>query len=428
MAQRVSLYRRGETWWYDFTIELATRGPGGTRRVRRYRGSTGVSDRVEAERKATLVRSVIDREQEEILRRKAAGISEKPRIEITLAQALARYMKEHAEPNCKCPAQMGGYNKALLRYFKPDTLLSDIDYNGVVKFRMWLTETRTTKRRGATKQLAARTLNAYCNHLRFVMNRARDLWGVNVQKIRWGTPKSAKGVLLLEPKAPMLVLQNAPVDFPTIYAAVQEDMLPLFRFSLRTSTRQENAYSLMKPAVEWPLRRIRFMQKSKTPGGMPHYVPITAAIEKLLAECWEHDPNPNGAVFTYICRKSQPKLGIREGRRYPMTARVLRNRWDELRKKVGVPDLTWHRIRATAATYYLEKTGNETLVMALTGHHDERSFKRYTASFGALAQVAAMIDAFDIEADLARLRHNTPLFAQPAQTVLPPQVPALPAA
>ena len=61
----------------------------------------------------------------------------------------------------------------------------------------------------------------------------------------------------------------------------------------------------------------------------------------------------------------------------------------------------------------------EAQVMALTGHKDIRSFRRYVASFGALDQVASMMIAYPILDDLARIRHTASPLQKSSSLALP---------
>jgi integrase len=388
------VYRIGDYWHQNFTIKLASGG------VRRYRGSLGTSDRAEAERKAQVNRRAAEREQE-LLALENSGVIPKreTRQDTSLAQALDRYMREVGD-GASSVESMRSYNKRLLAHFGPTRALSSIDSNAVLGFREYLGTLRYGDQN--PKPLSARTKNAHMNHLRFVLSRARTLWNCKVEAIKWG---GDMGVLLRQPK-PQQIIQTSGVDFPTLMAALPDDLLPIFGFSLVSAVRQRDALGLKKSQVHWSLGHILVMQKSKTPGGEPHHVPITPEIEKLLRACWDHHPE---YVFTYICRRSRHEnegTPLDRGQRYPWNKEQLRERWKEVRKKLGLPDLNWHRIRASAATYYLSKGLPEVQVMAITGHKDIRSFRLYVASLGLIGQLAPAMAANPILADLSNLRQS----------------------
>jgi hypothetical protein len=284
--------RRGSTYQYDFTIKLAEGG------LRRCRGSLNETDETEAERKAAVIKRGLEREQE-LTYLESTGVIEKrdTRQDVTLVQALERYMREVGNA-ASSSESMQSYNNRLLAHFGKARMLSSVDGNAVLGFREYLS-TLTKRVQGGTAPLSPRTKNAHLNHLRFVLSRARTLWNCKVQTIKWG---GDKGVLLRQPKKPQQVIQTSGIDFPTLIAAVPEDLLPIFCFSLVSAVRQRDAYGLRKEQVQWSMGRILIMQKSKTPGGEPHYVPITPEIDGLLRECWYHHPE---FVFTYVCRRSR---------------------------------------------------------------------------------------------------------------------------
>jgi integrase len=195
-------------------------------------------------------------------------------------------------------------------------------------------------------------------------------------------------------KPPKRVIQGN-LEFSKILIAIRtlcSDLMPLFRFSLHTAQRQENCFDLDKKDVLWERGVIRF--KSITPDGEEHLVPITPKIEAILREVWDDHP---AKVFTYICKQSRPSLGRRKGQRYPMTISTLRKRWDDVRAYLGIPDLNWHRLRATAATYMKRATRNKQMTMKWTNHKDEKAFDRYTEADTEIEMIAEMLVTFDIE-------------------------------
>jgi integrase len=420
--------RRGDAFQYDFPLKLAGGG------IRRARGRIEAPSEAEADRQARGIKDKLEREQSVIRRgidreRELAYLEEtgvierrEKRVDVTLGQALERYMREKREEaqaagqeDVASVESMRSYNRRLIDHFGDKRMLSSIDANAVLTFRTYL-GTLTKRVTGGTAPLSPRTKNAHMNHLRFVISRAKALWSCKVQAIKWG---GDKGVLLREPKKPKQVIQTAGVDFPTLMAVMPEDLVPIFCFSLATAVRQRDAVGLRKSQVLWGLRRIRIMQKSKTPGGDPHHIPITTAVERILRQCWDQHPE---FVFTYICRRSRHENeGERRdrGERYPMNKEVLRERWGEVRTKLGLADLNWHRIRASAATYYLGRGMPEAQVMAITGHKDIRSFRLYVESLGDVDRVALMMEANPILDELSRMRHSADPFQESSQLALP---------
>jgi integrase len=98
----------------------------------------------------------------------------------------------------------------------------------------------------------------------------------------------------------------------------------------------------------------------------------------------------------------------RKGVRYPMTRTALRRRWDEVCAYLGIPDLNWHRLRATTATHMKRAVRDGQMVMKLTGHKDEKAFNRYTEANTEAAMIAEMMMAFDIEELLLAAKPKKP--------------------
>jgi integrase len=150
--------------------------------------------------------------------------------------------------------------------------------------------------------------------------------------------------------------------------------------------RQGNAVHLRKDQVNFDAGVIRFRIKSRKRQGKESAekfdLPITDEIEAILRTEWNNHPvyvftYLSERNYTYMDKETGGRVVQRVGLRYPMTRRLLVNRWLEACQKAGIEGLTWHRIRATMITRTIDETGSVKTAMISVGHKNEKTTMRY---------------------------------------------------
>lgn len=332
--------RKGSPNWYEnFTVN-----------GHRFRGRIETDDREQAEIIAAKKRS-------DTLLGKLTG--KKP--ELTLTQALGRYLMEHGQyvasaDNIK---RMG---RVLIADLGKHKLLSEIAPVDLSAF---------AARRRAT--LSNRSVNAEIEHLRAVIRRAAALWSVETPTINW------QELLLTEAGEREHVLSAEEED--RLFSALRPDYHAMVRFALVTGVRLGNVIGLTWRQVDWDARVIVFRVKSHKPGGELHYVPITGAVAAILSL---ERGNNREWVFTYVCaaNKHDPHHGIaqKKGARYPFTRSGWRRPWAAALKTAEIEDFRFHDLRHTAGTRALHAHRNLKTVQRMLGHKNIATTLRYTRS------------------------------------------------
>ena len=175
--------------------------------------------------------------------------------ELTLSLALSRYYSEHGQ-YLRAASDMLRWGEELQVGLGKKTLLSDL--------RAPELATYAARRRLG---LANWSVKIELQHLRAVINRARDVSEVATPKIDW------KKVMLEEAGQREHVLSYDEEE--RLFAALRPDYHALVQFALLTGARLDNVITLTWKQVDKRAGRIKFLVKSKKPGGDLHYVPIT---------------------------------------------------------------------------------------------------------------------------------------------------------
>jgi integrase len=354
--QRSLVTRRpgSPNWYENFTVN-----------GRRFRGSLETDDREQAE-------IIAAKKRADALLGKLTG--KKP--ELTLSQALGRYLLEHGQhlPSADDIKRMG---RVLIAGLGAHTLLSELEPADLATY---------AARRRAT--LSNRSVNAEIEHLRAVVRRAGNLWGIAVPAINW------KDVLLEEAGEREHVLSAE--EEGRLFAALRPDYHAMFRFALVTGLRLGNVVTLTWAQIDWDARTILFRVKSKKPGGELHYVPITPAVAAILS--LERDRHRE-RVFTYVCDRNRhdPRRGFlqRKGARYPFTHDGWRKAWKAALEAAGIADFRFHDLRHTAGTRALHAHRNLKTVQRMLAHKNIATTLRYTRS--DIEDVRAAMEAVEAQ-------------------------------
>lgn len=332
--------RPGSPNWYEnFTVN-----------GHRFRGSLETDDQEHAEIIAAKTRA-------DALLGKLTG--KKP--ELTLTQALGRYLMEHGQ-HLASAGDIGRMGAVLIAALGKHKLLHEITPADLATY---------AARRRAT--LSNRSVNAELEHLRAVLRRAAGLWQVETPTIVW------KGLLLEEAGEREHVLSDE--EEGRLFAALRPDYRAMVRFALITGLRLGNIIDLGWRQVDWDALTIVFRVKSRKPGGDLHYVPITPAVAAILSlERGRHVER----VFTYVSDRNRhdPRTGQmqRKGVRYPFTHDGWRKAWKAALEAAGIADFRFHDLRHTAGTRALLAHRNLKTVQRMLGHKNIATTLRYTRS------------------------------------------------
>lgn len=366
MRRKRSLVTRrpgSPNWYENFTVN-----------GHRFRGSLETDDREQAEILAAKKRS-------DALLGKLTG--KKP--ELTLTQALGRYLIEHGQHLATADdiARMG---KQLLADLGKHRVLSEITPADLATY--------AARRRA---MVSNRSVNAEIEHLRAVIRRATALWGVETPALNW------QSVLLEEAGEREHVLSEEEED--RLFAALRPDFHAMVRFALVTGVRLGNVVSLTWAQVDWDARTIVFRVKSKRPGGDLHYIPITPAVAAILSTERGRDRE---RVFTYISDRNRHDrhAGIMQekGKRYPFTYAGWRKAWRAALTQAGIRDFRFHDLRHTAATRALHAHRNLKTVQRMLGHKNIATTLRYTRS--DVEDVRAAMEAVETQSRRSRVRRR----------------------
>jgi integrase len=347
--------RPGSPNWYEnFTVN-----------GHRFRGSLETDDRDQAEIIAAKKRS-------DALLGKLTG--KKP--ELTLSQALGRYLIEHGQHLASADdiARMG---RMLIAELGKHKLLSDITPADL--------STYAARRRA---RLSNRSVNIEVEHLRAVIRRADSLWGVETPTINW------QELLLEEAGEREHVLSEEEEE--RLFAALRPDYHAMFRFAVVTGMRLANVVNLRWRQIDWDAGTISLRVKSKRPGGELRYLPLTPAVAAILSLERGRDPD---RVFTYVCDRNRydPRRGLtqRKGLRYPFTHDGWRKVWKAALEAAGITDFRFHDLRHTAGTRALRAHRDLKTVQRMLMHENIATTIRYTRS--DIEDVRAAMEAVETQ-------------------------------
>lgn len=354
----MSVYIRKDTTdgTYSYDFEL-----GG----RRFSGSTGKTVKREAKDVEKARRAEI---KAQIAAEKALNSSE-----LTLSAAFARYWNEVGQHHTNQRNTM--WALAWLEcQLGSSTLLSEIDDGKVAAM--------VAKRRGEfvpirrkkplpkgtpeppRKRVGSATVNRTATQpLRQVMLRARDLWGVRTNRIRW------RDHLLPEPQE--RVREARPDEEDALMAKLERGYDVAVRFAFLAGCRRMEIIGLVWTRVDFFNRQFRVIGKF----GRERLIPMSIALYELLWAEQGHNPEK---VFTFVAkrtRKYKDRMQVR-GERYPLSDSALKSAMRRAVDRAGVVDFHFHDTRHTTATRVLRKS-NLRVVQNLLGHANITTTTKY---------------------------------------------------
>lgn len=331
-------------WQIDFTID-----------GRRVRESSGTTVRRDAQ--------ALARARYQQAWQAANGIQpERPRTDMTLARACARFADEIASQGGWREDSQASHLSVLQRCIGAGVRLVDINDDLV----------SVAVRAMQGDGLAPATINRYLTTLRQMMDRADQVWHARIG--HWTKRLHAQK----EPPGRQVCL--TPEQAQALLAASCGHLRPMLILMLSTGLRRDNAVLLTWDQVSLDLRRAIVTQKR----GRRHGVDLTDQMIRILTDIAPPTDARHGAVWRYgmcgpcACQACQnPAL-----RGQPIT--TIRRPFAAARKAAGLatlPDdggaLHMHDMRHTFASTLQEHIGDLALTQAALGHENIRSTARY---------------------------------------------------
>lgn len=345
----MSLYRRGRTWWIDFTT------PSGER-IRR---SAETENRTEAQ-------EYHDRLKAEAWR--IAKLGEKPRR--TWDEAALKWLQEmsHKATHAEDIAKIRWLTQHLRLRFLDEIDRELIDQLGQLK----------------AEQASRSTANRYLALVRAILRKAHFdwEWTDRVPKVRLYR-EAKRRVRWITPEQARQLLAELPVH--------QRDVV---LFALSTGLRQSNVIGLEWSQVDLE-RRIAWIYADQAKGGYDIHVPLNAmALEVLTRQVGKHPTR----VFTY------------QGR--PIAWANTRA-WREALKRAGIVDFRWHDLRHTWASWHAQHGTPLYVLQEMGAWQSEQMVRRYAhlapshLAAHADALAAALGDQLNLPDDTAASQAKT---------------------
>jgi integrase len=325
----MSLYKRGSTWWIDFTT------PSGER----FRRSSETSNKVEAQ-------ELHDRLKAEHWRVQKLG----ERRRYTWDEAASKWLQETAHKRTRHEDVL---KLAWLRQFVQSRILAEITRDEIAVI-------------GARKRAESSnaTANRYLALIRAILRKASLEWEWTdrvpkvkmypepKRRVRWITPKQAKALL----------------------EALPEHQRDIVLFALATGLRQGNVVRLRWSQVDLE-RRTAWIAADEAKGGEDIHISLCdLAVEVLEGQRGKHLER----VFTY------------EGNpiRYVNT-----KAWRNALKRVGITDFRWHDLRHTWASWLIQNGTPLYDLQEMGGWKSAAMVRRYAHLAPAqMARHAAVVD------------------------------------
>ena len=166
------------------------------------------------------------------------------------------------------------------------------------------------------------------------------------------------------------------------------DLATVAEFALLCGQRRTAVLTLTHRNIDWVNNQFTILLKTRGERKRRHVVPLSPRmIEIIKAQpIVGEDTNPEGRVFTYVCKQRRAALTDKKGRtyiarekgkRYPFSKEGWEKDWRKAVRDAGIEDFCFHDLRHTSATRVVRKTGNLNTVKQLLGHEDIKTTQRY---------------------------------------------------
>lgn len=166
-----------------------------------------------------------------------------------------------------------------------------------------------------------------------------------------------------------------------------EHLLGFIMFLLLSGQRKAAIVNLTWGAIDWQNKSFKVLLKGKGRRKREHVVAITEQMMEILKQQpkVEGPDNPEGRVFTYVCRRTRHNpdgLGYirKAGRRYPLTIAGWKKDWKRILETAELEDFRVHDLRHTNATRIVMALGDIYAAKEVLGHAQVSTTQRYTHS------------------------------------------------
>lgn len=345
----MALYRRGDTWHYDFTYE-----------GRRLRGSTGLRDKKAAAR-------VEDRERER------ARLGSDPRTSLALEDVADVWLRARVIGNrsAKDTARRMVTAQRLLGARTPITSIDSRHMADAIARRraeptLQSRRSHASEKKGDLRPPSNATVNRDLIDatLRPLLSYARKVLKLPVKEIDW--------VELRLPEAPPRVRSFSDLELAAYRAALPHWHQPIFDFSARYGVRLREAFFALE-AFDAEGARVTLRQRKN---GRPHTIPLLPEDARIMAAIAGR--SRDAGLETLWFRE------MKDGTLEPIHWRGFQSACQKAVRTAGLVDArAVHDLRHHAGTAILRSTGNLQVARKLLGHEDIASTARYAHAYDA---------------------------------------------
>lgn len=335
---------------YDWTIE-----------GHRFRGGTGeAKSQARADRIAL---KIYDKLLDEV----KLGVVSTPKNTITLDEAFDRYTEEYAVRLVHNAGYVSRV-RTLLRVIGKQTLLSDIDNETILHF---IRDRRAsvTKRKRPPKDA---TIRLEVHLLLGMLRRARKIWKVQVGEVDPETYRET-----LQRSRPIEMFLRDWGEVQAVMDHITPHYHPIIKLALFTGLRKSNVVLLQWEQVSMERQEATVTLK----GGRKYTIDLIPAAIEMLEALEPVADRRTGPVFRFgnpnvdcECPKCV-HLRRRPGVVHPI--RFIGPVWQKARAKAGLPDLRWHDLRHTVASWLLSAGNSLKMAQEVLAHKNIATTTRY---------------------------------------------------
>jgi integrase len=315
----MSLYKRGEVWWYKFKFDGAT-----------IRESTGLSTKDAA-------RDVEDKRRI-ALREGRAGIVKRKRPVLFFVAADA-WFKAKQDDWAPKTAIIEKTNLTHLRSFFGTRLLTDIEHEDVTEY----------KQRRTLDQAAPKTISLELGTLRAVMlyNDLDAQWSGIRKKIEFGKARKVGHVLTVDEEKSLL---------QQCCASRSRSLSVAVTLALQTCMRYSEIRLLRWRQVDFG-RRVITVGESKTYAGAGREIPMTATAFQCLGFWAANFPNRKPSYYVFPAEKYGAAGDAFKPKTYDTNPAqpigTWKEAWEAAKLRAGV-ECRFHDLRHSGCTHLLE--------------------------------------------------------------------------
>ncbi len=348
----MSVYRRGDTWWYKF-----------------YFGGQFIRESAKTNSKTLAKEAEKNRHRD--LEKGYNGISSEDRNKRvqTISQAADELIADYALKNCASSLR---YLKQRLVHIKAhigDMMLIEIGDNTISEYQsVRLREGASGSSINAEVMFTLHMMSEIGDAVRLKLRRER--------KLRLPKNENCGKALTQEQETALLVAAQVP-EVPEgekmdLKATRSPAIYPAIMLALNTTMRESEVRTLKWEQIDF-LKRILTVGKSKTNAGTGRTIPTNSELLRTLVEhkAWYEEKvcpvAPDMYVFPFgDCWKYESKRPISS----------FKTSWTNVRNKAGLR-IRFHDLRHTAITKLAESGAGDETIMAIAGHVSRAMLSRY---------------------------------------------------